>query len=706
MRRVAVGLWRWLRGWSRAEMVPACVVLSVLVLFALAFAEVVKLQTDPDPRLKARIAVREARATTPGIRGDIVDRRGRVLATTRFAWRVFIDPVQLPTEPDEVIGTLAEILHEDAPSIGVRVLHALAVNEQRLREAGVHEGNDDRSDASAGESRWRRAWAALAEAWGRGRNDPETDSARAARLQRYVRVGPVLTDAQAASVRAQRLPGVHLERIPVRESPGGMLAANIVGRFSPDEEGRIGLERVRHEALEAPSAVARYARDARGQALWIEAGDWEPIRRGAPVALSIDLELQRIAIEELRRGVERAEAQGGRIILMDPYTGEILAMADVRRDAKGVVPIPWVKRELARADEPEFPDFFTSRAPRLLVVPEDERAKLHPALAVNRCVEAIYEPGSTFKPFLWASALAAGVVKPEEVIDTEGGRFRTSYGRSLEDVVKRERQSWMDVLVNSSNIGMVKVVERMEPRQVHGSILAFGFGRRTGVPLPGEPRGMVTGLRNWSKYTHTSVAFGHEVAVTPLQMVRAFSAFARPGELAGTLPTVRMSASSEQDAEIAERAVPAWAAVLARTPMETVVDQMRQREVTKRRREGLTPEPEPRYRLFGKSGTAKVAVGDPPEGMRRPRGVPAYLPRQYHSSFIAAGPSEAPRLVALVIIDDPSPELVRRREAFGSHVAGPVVSRVMERGLLYLGVPPSPAREAEPAPSATTARAR
>lgn len=694
-----VGVWSRLRGWSRAEVVSACVVLGVLVMFALSMAEVVRLQTMPDERLQSRIAMREARAVTPGIRGDILDRRGRVLATTRFAWRVFVDPVQLPEEPHEVIGRLAELLQEDASAIGVRVVGALALNAER--EAAAASGRVSAVESDAEASRWRRAWLALAEAWGGDRGEA-AEAAQRVRLQRYLRVGPVLTDAQAASVRAERLPGVHLERVPVRESPGGLLAANIVGKFSTDAEGRLGVERVNHESLEAPSAVARYARDARGRALWIEAGDWEPIRRGAPLALSIDLELQRIAIEELRRGVERAEAQGGRIILMDPYTGEILAMADVRREAKGVVPIPWVKRELPRGEEPEFPDFNTSRAPRLLVVPEDERAKLHPALAVNRCVESIYEPGSTFKPFMWAAALAAGVVKPEEIIDTEGGRFRTFYGRYLEDVVKRDRQSWTDVLVNSSNIGMVKVLERMEPRQVHGSIEAFGFGRRTGVPLPGEPRGMVTPLRGWSKYTHTSVAFGHEVAVTPLQMVRGFSAFARPGELAGTLPTVRLSASSEGDADIAERAVPSWAAVLARTPMETVVESMRQREVTKRRREGLAAEPEPRYRLFGKSGTAKVAVGDPPEGMRRPRGVPAYLPRQYHSSFIAAGPTEAPRLVALVIIDDPSPELVRRREAFGSHVAGPVVSRVMERGLLYLGVPPSPAKtpsgEAGPSP--------
>ncbi|TVQ63126.1 MAG: penicillin-binding protein 2 [Phycisphaerales bacterium] len=683
------GWWSRLRGCSRAEAVSACVVLGVLVMFALSMAEVVRLQTMPDERLQTRIASREARATTPGIRGDILDRRGRVLATTRFAWRVFIDPVQLPEEPHEVIGRLAELLQEDASAVGARVVGALALNAEREREAAA--GRPAVAEPDAGASRWRRAWTALAEAWGSDRTEA-ADEAQRVRLQRYLRVGPVLTDAQAAAVRSERLPGVHLERVPVRESPGGLLAANIVGKFSTDAEGRLGVERSNHETLEASPAVARYARDARGRALWIEAGDWEPIRRGVPLALSIDLELQRIAIEELRRGVERAEAQGGRIILMDPYTGEILAMADVRREAQGVVPIPWVSRELARADEPEFPDFNTSRAPRLLVVPEDERAKLHPALAINRCVEAIYEPGSTFKPFMWASALAAGVVTPEEIIDTEGGRFRTFYGRYLEDVVKRDRQSWTDVLVNSSNIGMVKVLERMEPRQVHGSIEAFGFGRRTGIPLPGEPRGMVTPLRSWSRFTHTSVAFGHEVAVTPLQMVRGFSAFARPGELAGTLPTVRLSASSEADADIAERAVPAWAAVLARTPMETVVDSMRQREATKRRREGLPAEPEARYRLFGKSGTAKVAVGDPPEGMRRPRGVPAYLPRQYHSSFIAAGPTEAPRLVALVIIDDPAPELVRRREAFGSHVAGPVVGRVMERGLLYLGVPPSPSR--------------
>jgi cell division protein FtsI (penicillin-binding protein 3) len=679
---------------TRANVVAAIVAASVCAAFAVALAQVVRLQTDPDPRLRERIETRAARSETPGIRGDILDRRGRVMATTRYGWRAFVDPERLPEDPHPVIGELARITRTDPGPVGLRVVAALAFND------GAR-GAEPAAVETSGRAGWRAALEAIGEAWA---GEPDASGGPGAKLRRYVRVGPVLTEAQASSLREAKLPGVHLERVPVRESPGAVFAANVLGRTSEDPAGRLGLEGAMHRRLAAEPARARYVRDARGRALWIEAGDWETIRRGAPLRLSLDLAIQDMVLEALHAGVARAQAQGGRAIVMDPLTGEIVAMADVRREASDAVPIPWVRSDTPREAEPELPPFDTRARLRLRVVPDDERAAVHPALAVNRCVESVYEPGSTFKPFMWAAAVGAGVAEPDEVLDTEGGRWRTFYGRYIEDVEKRERMTLLEVLVRSSNIGMIKLVERMTPAEASGVIRAFGFGSRTGVPLPGEPAGLVTPLRRWSKYTHTSVAFGYEIAVTPLQMVRAFSAFARPGQLAGTVPGVRLTAPNADDGGIAERAVPAWAAVLAREPMTEVVERVRESEALRRREAGLPERPEPRYRLFGKSGTAKIGVEDPPEGMKRPSNVPAYLPWQFRSSFIAAGPTEAPRLVAMVIIDDPGPELVRERRAFGSRVAGPVADEILTRALLYLGVPPSQTspRPAEGAVTAAT----
>jgi cell division protein FtsI (penicillin-binding protein 3) len=313
---------------------------------------------------------------------------------------------------------------------------------------------------------------------------------------------------------------------------------------------------------------------------------------------------------------------------------------------------------------------------RFRVLRPDPGREIHPALGRNRCVEDVYEPGSTFKPFMWSAVTEAGLARPDEIIDTEGGMWRTPYGRLIEDVIDRDRQTWREVLLNSSNIGMVKVTDRMTDRQMQLAIRKFGFGARTNVGLPGEAVGLVTDEANWTKYTRTSVAFGYEVAVTPVQMVRAFSAFARADRLAGALPRLRLVAATEREigADPIVRVIPDWVAHLARESMRGVAENMDNRLL----REGIL-ETEPQYSMFGKSGTAEIA--NPYD-----RG---YFDDQHVSSFIAGAPAEDPRIVVLVVIDDPSPDLVRQRRHFGSWTAGPVVRRITERTLAYMGVAPS-----------------
>src|SRR5690606_716613 len=160
--------------------------------------------------------------------------------------------------------------------------------------------------------------------------------------------------------------------------------------------------------------------------------------------LSVDLELQRIAEEELARGVEDADAAGGRLLMMDPDTGEILAVVDIVRDVPDAVPFEWEDQDAPRGPAPP-----AGGRPADSVLPGDEARQIHPALGRNRCVEDIYEPGSTFKPFVWAAVTELGLARPEEVFDTEGGRWHTSYGRYIEDVTKRARMTWREVLVNS-----------------------------------------------------------------------------------------------------------------------------------------------------------------------------------------------------------------------------------------------------------------
>jgi cell division protein FtsI/penicillin-binding protein 2 len=618
------------------------------VVLALVFFRVVQLQTFPEKPLRDHRSERLTTLTEPGVRGEIRDIRGRPLAATTFARRVAVDPVNFPNPPHDALASLCE---------------AIGISEADAAERLIPRMEKD---------------LAIQRALARGESPEES-------LVRYVSLGPVLEDWRADRVAALDIPGVFLERRPVRRLIEPDLVGAIVGFVGIDNNGLLGAEHTLDKRLHGHAGHISYVRDARGNPMWVVPGGYTPADRGDDVRLSIDLELQRIAVEELRRGVEECDAAGGRLVMMNPRTGEILALVDLTRDLPDAIPFDW--------DHPTGPPGYVGK-PRYITIQPDPRRDIHPAMGRNRCVEDIYEPGSTFKPFMWSVTTELGLADPDEVIDTEGGYYRTPYGRSLKDVVHRDEMTWAEVLINSSNIGMAKVTRRMTDPQMRQAVLRFGFGSQTGIALPGEAAGLVTSAAHWGKYTQTSVAMGHEIGVTPIQMVRAFCAFARDGEngqLAGTLPEARLVAvtaeeSARLDREFAVRAIRPDIARLTRDTLRGVTHHLDERLLYKR-----GPDAEPfKYELFGKSGTAEIPLGAPPKGKRLPRGVKGYYPDQYNSSFICGGPAERPRLVLVVVIDDPGPERVATRTHYGSATAGPVVRRVMERALAYLGVPPSP----------------
>ena len=620
----------------------ACSVITLVMLVMLG--RVAQLQLFPSDALAQSIQQRISRKSEPAVRGDLMDRRGRLIATSRFGYWVFVDPARFADPPDEAIGLLADAIGESPAYIGEKIVKRMAVNARRRAERGEVE-----SDAEL-----------------RG-------------LLRYVIVSGLLEDGQVEVVKQLDLPGVHLEQRAVRSYPGGQLAASLVGKVGFDHTGLLGAEYALEGRLKGDDGGLRYVRDAKGRPLWIHPDGRRPARRGEDVRLSIDLELQRLAVTELSRGVEDADAAGGRLVIFDPITGEILAMTDILREVPDAVEFAWHDIEPA-GEQPPVPEPGTVR---YKVIPADPGRLVHPALGRNRCAEDIYEPGSTFKPFMWATVTEAGVADPDEEFDTEGGRWRTSYGRYIEDVTKLDTMTWTEVLVNSSNIGMTKGTERLSPEQLHDAIVRFGFGRVSGISLPGEAAGLVTSLAKWNKYTHTSVAFGYEVAVTPVQMVRAFGVFARTGRLAGTLPPIRLTAVTSQTSggELLHRVLPVDVTVLVREALVEVAAKMEKKMAARD-----SSESDWLYAMFGKSGTAEIPLTNPPKGKRIPRGHPTYFDNQFNSSFIGAGPVASPRLVVLVVIDDPGPFQVRNRMHYGSSVAGPVVRRVMEQGLAYLGV--------------------
>lgn len=632
---------------ARIDRISYIAVGAVTLLMGVMLARVVQLQVRPGQRLAGFMSERLTTVPQPGVRGDIVDRRGRPLAATRFGQRVFVDPTKFPQPPDRAIAALADATGLAPLEIARRIVPAIEHNE-----ANAAAENDD---------------------------DPWTEPDGAVR--RYVSIGGILDDWRLESVKGLKLdgkpiPGVHLETRPVRESASGVLAAAVLGKVGIDDDGLVGAERMLDKTMQPVTGQLRYVRDASGDPMWVFPGGYVPPQRGQDVRLSIDLEIQRIVQEELDRGVKDADAAGGRCIVMDPLTGEVLAMVDIIRECRDTRDYDW---------QTLIPK--TGSGVRYRTIRPDPIRASSPELGRNRCVEDVYEPGSTFKPFMWASVTELGLARIDEVFDTGNGQWTTPYGRHLSDVTKRDHQTWAEVLINSSNIGMAKGTSRMSQQQMHDAVVKFGFGTRTALGLPGESPGIVTSLKHWTKFTHTSVAMGHEVAVTPLQMVRAFSVFARQGELAGTLPPLHLTAvnSDSSQKDVAARVIPQRTAELTRQTMRGVTHNLDTRLAAKA---GDLKETF-RYEAFGKSGTAEIPLGLAPAGKKRPKGSDGYYRGQYNASFISGAPVEDPRLVVLVVIDDPGPERVRAKAHYGAATAGPVNRRIMERSLTYLAVPPT-----------------
>ena len=629
---------------DRAAIVARITAWGLGAMLVIVVLRVGQLQILPGARLDAMVSERMSATPLPGIRGELRDRRGRLLSATSLGERVFIDPEAVTAPADVVIARVGE----------ARALEGDGMDMLALRIVDAVEDNAERRAA-------------------RERGDADVPD-----LIRYRLLTGVVDSQRAQAVKALRLAGVHIERRPVRSYPGAGLAAALVGKVDAEQAGALGAERAHDSELRGTDGRVRFVRDARGRPLWVGDGSLRPAEAGGDVRLSIDIEMQRIAVEELERGITECDAAGGRIIVVDPYTGEVLAMADRFGDVADLAEFPWADKD---GNGPNPYDGRVGERPRYRTLKPDPWREIEPSLARNRCVEDVYEPGSTFKPFVWAAVTQSGRHAVDDVIDTEGGVWATAYWRRVEDVTRRDEMTWGEVLRFSSNIGLVKATQDLSHEWLRDVVVSLGFGSRTNIGLGGEAAGLVRSEKGWDKYTQTSVSFGHEIAVTPLQMARAFSVFARGGDLAGSLPTLTLRQIGDVRLSLVQRVFDPAVVVEARRVLRQVAERV---EEKMERREG---EAGWRYSMFGKSGTAEIPLGAAPEGQRKPRGIRGYFEDQYNSSFVAAGPVEVPQIVVMVVIDDPGPERIRAKRHYGSDTAGPVARRVIERTLGYLGVP-------------------
>jgi cell division protein FtsI (penicillin-binding protein 3) len=552
----------------------ALVMLAMLVVVG----RVGQLKLNPDPRIAPAVGSPYSSQDEIARRGDLLDRRGRLIATSMLTHSLFIDP-QVVRDLNTIAVDLGSLLDLDPAEIDRQLFTR--------------------------------------------------------RDRRYVVVCDQLEEWQVNALKQNkaRFPGVGLTPRLMRVYPNEQLAASLIGTVGFDHDGLAGAEHRFESNLKPTNGHMTYLRDANRNTLWVELGEHQPASNGRDVQLSIDLWIQNIAEARLHEAIAQHNAGGGRIVVADPQTGEILALYDMLNPRPG-----WDEQTT------------------------DDLRDASPALARNRCVTDPYEPGSTFKPFVWAVATELGLADPEEELPTpEHTGYRTSYGRLIRDTHYYGPSSWRRVLVKSLNSGMAIVAERMSHRQMQQTLDRFGFGHRTNCGIPGETVGIITSPAQWSDYTQSSVSFGHEIAVTPVQMVRGFCAFCRDG----TVPTLRLTPVPRDDDsfQIVQRAVEPRTARLTRDVIRTVMH-----EGTGRRAQSEF------YELFGKSGTAQLPKKD----------GSGYHEDRYVSSFIAGAPFEHPRVVVLCVIDDPD----RSRGHYGGAIAGPVVRDVIDQTLAYLGVPP------------------
>jgi cell division protein FtsI (penicillin-binding protein 3) len=431
----------------------------------------------------------------------------------------------------------------------------------------------------------------------------------------------------ASRVLAQGLPTVHTRLEPRRFYPNRELAAHVLGYLNLDNKGVSGVEQSYNSKVSGKPGAVFVEIDANGEAFSRE--ERAPVP-GDSLELTIDSVLQHVAERELAAGIARDQAQRGSVIVMDPRSGEVLALAN-------------------------YPSFNPNEYQD---VPEDRRR--------NRAVQEIYEPGSTFKIVTASAALEEQVFHAEDLVDASAGVWRLG-SRTVREAKNHNYGvlSFRDVIVKSSNVGAIKIGLSLGAERLGRYVHRFGFGTRVFGDLPGESRGQVASPTAWSQGTIASISMGYEVGVTPMQMAAAFSAVANGGIY--MQPRIvralrRGTARTEVTPQEVRRAItPETAAALVEI-MEGVV--------------GPTGTGQsaalPGYQVAGKTGTAAMIVN------RR------YSDKDYYTSFVGFLPSRQPAVTILVVVEAP-----RGPRHYGGNVAAPIFKKIAEVAVQRLGIAPT-----------------
>ncbi len=424
-----------------------------------------------------------------------------------------------------------------------------------------------------------------------------------------------LDDGVAQQVRQLGIKGLTLEPGYLRRYPENEAAAHVVGFTDTEDKGQEGIELAFQSQLQGHGGSRGVVRDRLGRVVE-DLGEPVDPRNGRDVELTIDSKIQALAYQRIRDAVQKHHAKAGSVVVLDAQTGEILALAN-------------------------YPSYL----------PEERRNRSGAQLR-NRAITDVFEPGSTVKPFVVAKALELGLTQPDQVLDTSPfmvGPLRVNDGNH-----GRPSMSVTQIIQKSSNVGTVKLAQRLETRDMGEMYAALGFGTKPQIGFPGAATGKLRPWRGWKPVEKATMSYGYGLSASLLQIARAYTAIARDGELA-PLTLVK-----------GEEAMPAQRIFKPETAR--AMRQMLRGTVST---DGTAPLAQPvGYSAGGKTGTAEKQENG------------GYNSSKHRAWFSGISPIDNPRVVVAVMVDEPTGVY------FGGLVAAPVFKTVAEQALRSLGVAP------------------
>jgi len=426
-----------------------------------------------------------------------------------------------------------------------------------------------------------------------------------------------ISPALAARVTALKMPGVHLQREYRRYYPAGEVTAHVTGFTNIDDTGQEGIELAYEDWLGGEPGAKRVVKDGNHRTIEdVESISWP--RPGKDLTLSIDRRIQYLAYRELKAAMQEHQARAASAVVLDVKSGEVIAMVN----------------------QPSFNP--------------NKRQQLRSSSMRNRAVTDVFEPGSTMKPFIAASALQSGRYRPDTPVSTSPGYMRVGVN-AVRDVHDYGDLDVSGVIRKSSNVGIAKIALSLPAEEIWALLSELGFGAQTYSGFPGEATGLLSHYGGWNAIETATLAFGYGVSVTPLQLAQAYAVLATGG--------IKRSVTFLREGEVTEerRVLPAAVAQQIRNMLEQAVGP-----------DGTAPRARVAgYRVAGKTGTVKKSTAG------------GYSSHQYLAVFAGMAPASDPRFVMVVMVDDPA-----NGKYYGGQVAAPVFSKVMAGALRLMAVPP------------------